>query len=66
MNGFMIRDLLEKSYSNESREIDSTDRQTSMEQNRTNADGLKLVVGPPHGFCCLQDYISPTIRLYRR
>lgn len=49
MNGFMIRDLLEKSYSNEFREIDSTDQQTSIEQNRTNADGLKLVVGPPHG-----------------
>ncbi|PKL44072.1 MAG: hypothetical protein CVV42_19755 [Candidatus Riflebacteria bacterium HGW-Riflebacteria-2] len=49
MNGFMIRDLLEKSYSNDSRAIDDTDKQTSIEQNRTNAEGLKLVVGPPHG-----------------
>jgi len=49
MNGFMIRDLLEKSYSNDARAIDNTDKQTSIEQNRSKAEGLKLVVGPPHG-----------------
>lgn len=49
MNGFMIRDLLEKSYSNESRQIDEADKESSRIQNRTEADGLKLVVGPPHG-----------------
>jgi len=49
MNGFMIRDLLEKAYSNDSRVIDETDKQTSLEQNRTKAEGLKLVVGQPHG-----------------
>ncbi len=49
MNGFMIRAMLEKSYSNEARTIDKTDRETSKEQNRTDAEGLKLVVGPPNG-----------------
>lgn len=49
MNGFMIRDLIEKAYSNESRPMDTSDRQDAKEQHRTNGDGTKLMVGSPHG-----------------
>ena len=49
MSGFMIRDLMERSYSNEARPMDESDRTTTKEQHRINADGLKLAVGPPYG-----------------
>lgn len=49
MNGFMIRNLIEKAYSNESRPMDAADRQDAKEQHRNNGDGTKLMVGSPHG-----------------
>lgn len=49
MNGFMIRNLIEKSYSNEARVIDQAEKEAMLEQNRIWADGLKLAVGPPYG-----------------
>ncbi len=49
MNGFMIRNLIERSYSNEARVIDQAEKETMREQSKIWADGLKLAVGPPYG-----------------
>ncbi|MBU1107206.1 MAG: bifunctional metallophosphatase/5'-nucleotidase [Candidatus Riflebacteria bacterium] len=49
MNGFMLRDLIERAYSNEAREIDNADKADATQQHNTDAEGLKLAVGPPYG-----------------
>ncbi|EKE16609.1 MAG: hypothetical protein ACD_10C00894G0003 [uncultured bacterium] len=49
MNGFMIRNLIEKAYSNESRAMDNADRGDAKDQHRINGDGIKLMVGAPFG-----------------
>ena len=49
MNGFMVRNLIEKAYANEARAMDDSDRTSAKEQHRTKADGTKLMVGAPYG-----------------
>lgn len=50
MNGFQLRDLIERSLSNEAKVIDAEDKAFAMDNFNMKADGLKLVVGPDYGF----------------
>lgn len=50
MTGFQLRDLLERSVSNEARVVDSEDKTFALENYNIRAEGLKLVVGPDYGY----------------
>lgn len=50
MNGFQLRDLLERSFSNESRPIDAEDKAFALDNYNIKAEGMKLVVGGGYGY----------------
>lgn len=50
MNGFQLRNLVERSLSNEARLINSEDKTFALENYNIRSEGLRLVVGPEYGY----------------
>lgn len=50
MTGLQLRDLVERSLSNDTRPIDEEDRKTTLANYNMRGEGLKLVVGPEYGY----------------
>lgn len=50
MNGDELRDLVERSLSNDTKPIDQDDRDTTLANFNMRGEGTKLVVGPDYGY----------------
>lgn len=50
MSGFQLRDLIERSLSNEARVLNGEDKAFALDNYNIKADGLKLVVGADYGY----------------
>lgn len=50
MTGAQLRDLIERSLSNDTKPIDDEDRKTTLANFNMRAEGTKLVVGPDYGY----------------
>jgi 2',3'-cyclic-nucleotide 2'-phosphodiesterase (5'-nucleotidase family) len=50
INGFQLRDLIERSLSNDTKLVDDEDRKTTLANFNMKAEGTKLVVGPDYGY----------------